>query len=285
MNLTTFRNSPASNRLHYLLLGQPVAHSFSPLMHNTALHYYDMEGEYFAIALESQELTALSVHLNEETFRGANITIPYKQLLTEYLDELESSARDIGAVNTIIKEEYRLLGANTDPYGFLAPLRKYEDMLAGERAIIFGTGGASRAIVAALDTLGMENIYLISRSPKRDLYEQQPNIQVASYEAWPALAEEAMLIVNATPLGMAPYKDQAPIRQNEKQFLAERICYDIVYNPVKTQFMEMGESVGATVIGGLDMLIYQGSRSFEKWTGKPFPINIIRNKIHERLKN
>lgn len=285
MNLTSFRTSSKSTDPHYMLFGNPVAHSFSPLMHNTALDYYDMEGTYYAVGLENRELTELSVHLNEDSFLGANITIPYKQVLMDYVDVLDTSANEIGAVNTLVSKDYRLKGYNTDLHGFLAPLKEHENMLAGERAIIFGTGGASRAIVAALDAIGMESICLISRSPNKKVFEEYSNVWIGSYNEWTALAEEALLVVNATPLGMHPQQDESPVRENEKQFLAGRICYDIVYNPLETNFMEMGESVGATVIGGLEMLIHQGSRSFELWTGKPFPINLIRRTIHEKLKN
>ena len=285
MNLTSFRKSSKSAEPHYLLFGNPVAHSFSPLMHNAALDYYDMKGTYYAIGLDNRELTELAVHLNEDAFLGANITLPYKQVLMDYVDVLDRSADAIGAVNTITRSDYRLKGYNTDLYGFLAPLDEHEDVLAGERAIIFGTGGASRAIVAALDSIGMESIYLISRNPNKKMFEEYPNVFISSYDEWTALAEESALIVNATPLGMYPQKDESPVRENEKQFLAGRICYDIVYNPLQTNFMEMGESVGASVIGGLDMLIQQGSRSFELWTGKSFPDNYIRRAIHEKLKN
>lgn len=286
MNLTTFKNSDSSDNPHYLLLGHPVEHSWSPLMHNTALEHYNMPARYFAVDLQSNELTDLAVYMNRDMFLGANITIPYKQVITEYLDEIDSRAQEIGAVNTVVKSDHRLTGYNTDCAGFLAPLRDYEQELEGGRAIIFGTGGASRALVVGLEQMNIEEIYLVSRKPERvSSFDSFDRVKVISYNEWTAQSEEAALIVNATPLGMHPKTNRSPVRDMEKQFLDDTICYDIVYNPIKTMFLEQAESVGSTTIGGLEMLIQQGSRSFKHWTGRPFPIEIVRERLYEELKD
>lgn len=284
MNLTRFRQSRLANNIHYLVLGNPVSHSLSPLMHNTALEHYGMKGTYHAVELRENELTDLAVHLHNEQLRGANVTIPYKQTIIDYLDTLDSSANGIGAVNTIVKEGSLLAGYNTDIYGFSAPLNEYRDRLEGNRAIVFGTGGASRAIIAALLDFNMTEIVLISRNPGRiSGFEELDNIYMAGYDAWTSLSVDAELIVNATPVGMHPKENESPIRRSEKQFLAGSICYDIVYNPPVTAFLLMAREVGATTIGGLEMLIRQGSRSFELWTAKPFPLDKIRRKVHEEI--
>lgn len=286
MNLTTFKNSDSSKTPHYLLLGHPVEYSRSPLMHNTALEHYNMSARYHAVDLQSNELTDLAVYMNRDMFLGANITIPYKQMITQYLDEIDSRAQEIGAVNTVVTSDYRLTGYNTDCAGFLAPLEGYEQELDGGRAIIFGTGGASRALVVALEQMNIEEIYLVSRKPERvTSFDRYDRVEVISYNEWTTLAEEAALIVNATPLGMHPKTNRSPVRDMEKQFLGDTICYDIVYNPLKTMFLEQAEAVGSTTIGGLEMLIQQGSRSFEHWTGRSFPIEIIRERLYEELKD
>lgn len=286
MDLTSFKNSDASNKPHYLLFGHPVEHSWSPLMHNTALRHYDMDATYYAVDLQDRELTELASHLNSDDFLGANITIPYKQLIIDYLDEIDPVAERIEAVNTVVKRQYRLKGYNTDCAGFLSPLKEYEDSIEGGRALVFGTGGASRAIVVGLQEIGLEEIFLVSRNPGRiTSFHNFDRVSVISYEEWPARAEEAVLIVNATPLGMYPKTAKSPVRDEEKQFLSDRICYDIVYNPAETTFLRQAESVGAATIGGLEMLIQQGSRSFELWTGRPFPADKIRNKLYEELEN
>lgn len=284
MNLTKFTQSNSSSGKHFMVLGKPISHSLSPLMHNTALNHYGMDEQYFAVELQPNELTDLAVHLHRNEFRGANITLPYKRAMLDYLDHLDGTARDIQAVNTIVKEENQLVGYNTDIYGFAAPLGKFRERLEGGRAIVFGTGGASRAIISALADYNMEEIVLISRKPETtDASDYQNKVIIAGYDAWSSLAVEAELIVNATPVGMYPNVDDCPIRESEKQYLGDRICYDIVYNPMKTTFLSMAEEVGATTVGGLEMLIQQGSRSFELWTGKPFPVEKIRKKLHEKI--
>lgn len=286
MNLTAFKKSSKSGSHHYLLLGHPVEHSWSPLMHNTALQHYGIDAQYHAIDLQNNELSDLSAYLNKKTFLGANITIPYKQLITEYLDEIRYPAGKIEAVNTIVKQNNRLIGYNTDYEGFLSPLEEFEDELLGFNAVVFGTGGAAKAIVVALIELGIKNIYLVSRTPGRiTLFNNFEQVGVISYNEWTSLTEEVMLVVNATPLGMQPGTEKSPVRDSEIQFLRDCICYDIVYNPVKTKFLKQAERAEATTINGLEMLIQQGSRSFKLWTGRPFPTEIIRSILHERFKN
>ena len=286
MNLTSFLESPKSNNPHYVLFGHPVEHSLSPMMHNTALDYYGLDAQYHAIDLQSNELSRLAAYLNRDTFLGANITIPYKQVIGSYLDDVDGMAQSIGAVNTIVKNEFRLEGKNTDLYGFTAPLESYTSFLEGHRAVVFGTGGASKAIVSALINLGMDEIYLVSRKPQRiHSYDDRRGVQLISYPEWPSYAEEAALIVNATPLGMYPKVDSSPVKDVEKDYLTNRICYDIVYNPIQTRFLRQAEAAGATTIGGLEMLIQQGSRSFEHWTGRKFPIENIRNLLYGEINN
>lgn len=286
MNLTALKQSPKSDKPHYLLFGHPVEHSLSPLMHNKALNYYDIEASYHAIDLQSHELADLAAYLNNEKFMGANVTIPYKQLIAEYLDDISEPASEIGAINTIVKKRNYLEGYNTDYEGFLAPLNKLEYEFSGRNAIVFGTGGASKAIVVALRELEIENMYLVSRTPERiSSFKDFRRVQVVSYNNWTALTDDVVIVVNATPLGMHPDIKKSPVRDSEIRFLQNRICYDIVYNPVKTSFLKQAEKAGATTISGLEMFIQQGSRSFELWTGNPFPIEIIRDILNERLKD
>ena len=286
MTLSKFIQSPKSNRPYYILLGHPVEHSWSPLMHNIALQHYDIEAEYHAINVQSNELSDLASFFNNDLFLGANITIPYKQSIANYLDTIDSSAQEIGAINTIVKNEYQLEGYNTDYAGFIEPLQSYEYELEGASAVVFGTGGAARAIVFGLAKMGVEEIFLVSRSPNRiTSYRDNRRVQIVSYDNWTSFAEEALLIVNATPLGMDPQIDSSPVRDQEKQYLEAKICYDIVYNPVETKFLKQASEAGAQTIGGLEMLIQQGSKSFKLWTGYPFPVNIVRDTLYEKLEN
>lgn len=286
MNLTEFKQSPDSDKPHYLLLGHPVEHSWSPLMHNTALRYHEMEATYHAVDLQNSELTKLASYLNRETLLGANITIPYKQIIADYLDHIHKEAFKIGAVNTIVKKDFSIEGYNTDYEGFLSPLKEFENDLFGSNAIVFGTGGASKAIVVALLEVGIEEIFLVSRTPDTiTSFEDFEQTNIISYHEWTSKLDEVLLMVNATPLGMHPNTNESPVRDSEIQFLQDRICYDIVYNPLKTKFLKQAEQIGTTTISGLEMLIQQGSRSFELWTGYSFPTELIRSTLDERFNN
>ena len=287
MTLSEFKKSDKSKTPFYTLLGYPIDHSWSPLMHNIALKYYNMDARYVAISVPNHELNDLASFLNDDHFLGANITIPYKEMLMDYLDMIDPSARKIGAINTIVKNDFQLKGANTDYIGFQAPLQEYEYELDGSSVVVFGSGGASRAIVIALQDMGVARIYLVSRSPstKSSYWGNKEGVELVSYNNWTSFLDDTFLIVNATPLGMHPNVDQSPVRYSERSFLKDRICYDIVYNPIETKFLKQAKEVGAQTINGLDMLIQQGSESFKLWTGKPFPIDKIRKKLHERIKN
>lgn len=287
MNLSEFRKSDLTRQPHLLLLGHPVSHSLSPLMHNTAAAYYGLDVTYCAIDLLENEFSSLASHFNRESFRGSNITVPYKEVLVDYVDELDRSAAEIGAINTIYKSSHTLVGANTDVYGFLAPLEQARAgvELDGSRAVVFGTGGASRAVAAGLLRLGVVEIFLVSRRPAQFVTSGWPEpVRVTGYGEWPAFAEEAVILINTTPLGMEPNEDTSPVREEEKELMQGKICYDVVYNPVRTTFLRTAEEAGAAAtIGGLEMLLHQGSKAFELWTGKPFPLEIIRQKLYDHF--
>lgn len=286
VNLSAFRRSEDSKTPHFLLLGNPVEQSLSPEMHNIATACYGFKARYFAVALENSELGLLASHFNSDSFKGANVTIPYKLMIGDYVDELDESAKAAGAVNTVVKRSGILKGYNTDSYGFGVPLVKYRDELKGGRAIVFGTGGATRAVIRALVGYQLSEIVLVSRKPsKRNKLKQKEDVLIEGYDSWTAYAEESVLIVNATPLGMEPDTAGCPVRESEQKYLSDKICYDIVYKPLQTSFLSLAEEAGARTIPGLEMLIHQGSKSFELWTGKPFPIEKVRNKLHEVIRD
>ncbi|MBO6793282.1 MAG: shikimate dehydrogenase [Balneolaceae bacterium] len=282
MTFSKFLESEASEKPHFLLIGNPVSHSVSPLMHNTALKHHQMEAIYTAVQVDMSEIPSLSAHFNSPLFLGANITIPFKVELLQVVDELTSEAEAIGAINTIIKGNGKLIGHNTDAYGFVQPLHDINlEVFDTDRALIFGTGGATKAIIYALNDLGFEEVCLVSREPKR--MDHQQDTLYCSYDTWFDYADEASLIVNATPLGMYPNIDSSPVKDDQIEFLAEKICYDIVYNPLETKFIRQAKRANGLPIGGLDMLIHQGAESFYKWTGKRFPVGLIKMKLDEHF--
>lgn len=284
MTFNELRSSKHAQSAHFLLIGNPVKHSLSPLMHNAAAEYYGMDIRYLAVELQPSELGSLAAYLNNEHLKGVNITIPYKQMMLNYVDELSSGCREIGAINTIKKNKNRLIGYNTDVSGFLKPLEPFRDEIENARAIIFGTGGASKAIAHGLQQLNTGELIVVSRQPHQQKNSRRgDNLTFCSYDAWPSYANETTLIVNATPLGMSPDTQTSPVQADQVEHLKHKICYDIVYKPLKTTFLKMAEEVNARTIGGLEMLIHQGSSSFELWTGNPFPIDYIRDILNDHL--
>ncbi len=279
MDLTSFLNTESAQKPHYLLIGSPISHSVSPLMHNTALQHHNLPGEYHAISVRNSEITWLLAHFNNDLFLGANITIPYKERFMDAMDEFGPEAQSIQAINTIVKNNGRLIGENTDEYGFRAPLEEMEHELEGQRAVIFGTGGATKAISFALQQLGIMEIVMVSRRPAR--YKEEEGIIRCTYDNWAAYGEEAAIIINATPLGMTPNTAASPVQEDEIELLADKICYDVVYNPQETTFLKQAKKVGGIPVGGLDMLIYQGAKSFKLWTGKEFPLGLIKMKLDD----
>lgn len=280
MTFQKFLDSTESNQPHFLLFGNPVSHSISPLMHNLALTHHGIQAKYIAVEATISDLASIATHLNNPSFLGANITIPFKEDFIPLIDELTVTAESVGAINTILKRKERLIGDNTDVFGFSVPINEIEDPDT-DRAIIFGSGGATKAIIQALNDFGFEEVYIVSR--KTNLQPHQENVIVCTYDEWQHYAEDCSLFINATPLGMVPNIDQSPVKDSEIEFLTRALCYDIVYNPRETKFLKQAKKVGAITIGGIDMLIHQGAEAFFKWTGKRFPVGLIKMKLDEHF--
>lgn len=278
-----FKNSKDSKKPHYLVVGHPISHSLSPLMHNISIQHYGYDEQYYAIDISPDSMTGFIAWLNREEFRGCNITLPLKQQLLSVPDTLSAEAEAVGAINTIVKsrDNTELSGHNTDTYGFWKPLEEYFDVFEYTRAIIFGSGGASRAVQFALSNAGFSEIIVVSRAPERvELIHSEAFHKAADYSQWQSYAEEAELIINTTPLGMGSNLDKSPVQDSEITLLEGKVCYDLVYNPMETRFLKQAEQAGAARQNGLDMLIHQGSRSFELWTGQPFPFAKVKDELY-----
>lgn len=281
VSFSRFVESEEAKKPHYLVIGQPIGHSLSPLMHNEALRYYGMDAVYHAVELFPDDLPAFASWMNRESFLGCNITIPYKRQFLDWVDRLDETARAVGAMNTLVRESDGWVGYNTDVDGFRDPLTPYHEDIAGERAILFGTGGASLAVLHALGQLDIEEIIQVSRTPG---LMRSDGVTICGYENWTAYAEEAVLLINATPLGMAPMENRSPVREQEQELMQNRICYDLIYNPRETLFLRQAREAGAEVIDGLGMFIGQGDHAFQLWTGKPFPIERVRKQVEVALR-
>lgn len=277
-----FKHSVYAKSPHYMVIGNPVKHSFSPSMHNWALNHFGMDAHYYAIELQQSELPDFISWMNRDEFLGCNITIPYKELLFSAVDEHTSIAASLQTINTISKSNGGsvLSGHNTDVFGFIKPLEPYFDRIDGSRAIIFGTGGASKAVQFALADAGIEELIYVSRSPSSvSLPQTDVYTRVVEYNQWPDFADDADLFINTTPVGMGNLKDKSIIDKSHYSLLDNKLCYDLIYNPQETVFLTESKSHGAVCINGLDMLIYQGQKSFEIWTDQTFPIEPVKETL------
>lgn len=280
MTLKDLIHSEYRERPHYLVVGNPIGHSLSPLMHQIALDHYGIDADYKPLELKPDEIGRFSAWINRDSFLGCNITIPYKEEMMTLVDSLSAAASEIGVINTIIKKSGMVMGDNTDLHGFIDPIADLSHLIEGGRAVVFGTGGASKAVIAGLEQLGVEEIVLVSRNPRgKQLPERRVHTELVDYHQWQAFADETAIFVNTTPVGMHPNVDSLFIDEVDSELFGDSICYDLIYNPQMTRFLKLAEKEGAVVINGLDMFIAQGSRSFELWTGKSFPEKKIRKAL------
>lgn len=276
-----------------LLFGHPVEHSRSPLMHNAAFQHQDVNAVYLAVDVPPADLAAAVGGLQAVRGLGANVTIPHKQAMRALMDELSPRARAVGAVNTVVCRPAedggrpRLYGDNTDVPGFLAPLAPHAEALTGAEVLIFGAGGAARAVVyALLSTYRPARLTIAARRPEQaaalaaDLaaYDAAGALAAISLDEADAAVRASRLLVNTTPLGMHPRVDGTPWARAD-DFQAGQIVYDLVYNPEETRLLREAAGRGATPIGGLDMLVEQAAASYVQWTGQPMPTEVVRRRL------
>lgn len=315
MNLSDFLRSEQFHKPFVAVLGHPVGHSLSPMIHNASLEEHQIEATYHAIDCPEHQWVHVTKLLASPSCLGANITLPLKQKIMDYLDKNEESAREIGAVNTVVPEyggegvitgnaetgdrhssrqgSRRVLsGYNTDAFGFIKPLEQRRGITC---ATVLGSGGASRAVNYALSVHGIETIYLVSRrvgdSKTNDSADpglnsrtlKKTHIKPVSYSDLLEAVKQSQLIVNTTPLGMYPQVAHTPFPEEALPFLDGKICYDIIYNPLETKFMADAKKHGAEIISGLDMFIYQAAKAFELWFSKPMPVERVRKLILDHV--
>lgn len=268
------------------VIGSPIGHSLSPLIHNHALESCGLFDIYFPVevhSFDSEEVKALFTHSN---FRGSNVTIPHKRAVIDLLDSVSDTVNETGACNTVVPTPDGLYGENTDVPGFMQPLLPFKRELTEKDAIVFGSGGASAAIVYALHKAGIRHTYIVSRSADGSTQSSSDGTHtVVSYDSWPDVAKNAAIFVNATPLGMHPKTDASPISMKFEYLLRDKICYDIVYKPRNTRFLQQGASQNARCIDGIDMFIGQAAIAFKLFFGHDFPVNSAKNILIEALKS
>jgi shikimate dehydrogenase len=265
------------------LIGNPVAHSVSPAMHNAAFQALGLNYVYLAFQVPPAALGDAITVVRGLGFRGANITIPHKTTVLPLLDDIDPHANRMGAVNTIVNNDGKLTGYNTDAPGFLAALRRNGIELKGEKAVVLGAGGVARAIVFALRDAGA-TVSIVNRSPEaaQALANEAGAAAFAMNRAgFRSALPGASLVVNATSVGMSPDNDSTPLPV--RLLRPGMVVFDTVYRPRQTQLLKDAKAAGCTTIGGLEMFVEQGALAFELWTGENAPRKVMRQAASEAL--
>jgi shikimate dehydrogenase len=265
------------------VLGWPVEHSLSPAMHNAAFAELGMDWVYLPLPVFPDHLGDAIRGLQAMGFAGVNVTVPHKQAVMRYLDDISFNAQVIGAVNTIHLEGGQLYGDNTDAPGFLRSLEDAGGDLDKIRAAVLGAGGAARAVVHALAQAGSPEIAMFSRRRQQaehlcsDLSRFHPRVRFSAYNLTDVdqIDERFDLLVNATPVGMWPDIETSPWPRH-LPVPAHLMVYDLIYNPAESLLLTQAKASGAEITNGLGMLVSQGALAFEVWTGVRPPIETMK---------
>ena len=258
------------------IIGYPLSHTLSPSMHNFIYQKLGIDVEYKKWEISPNNLKSHIEKINNENFIGANITVPYKEKIVPLLDEIRNEAKFTGAVNTIVKNNNKLIGYNTDVYGIEQTLdiKLKNDVI--NNAVIFGAGGAAKAALFVLLQRGLNNLTIVNRTKSNALKMiskfnnvncDQTIINLNEKSQIKSACLSADLIINTTILGMkgSGYEDISPI---DSTFIdSNSVIFDMVYNPTKTQLIKIALERNANIIEGLNMLVYQAIESIELWTG------------------
>jgi shikimate dehydrogenase len=273
------------------LIGHPIKHSYSPFIQNYALELMNLDYVYLPFDVPVENLKNAVKAVLSFGLKGLNVTLPHKEKIIKFLDELSEEASIIGAVNTVVNDHGKLMGYNTDAYGILETLLPYKDKISGTKMTVIGAGGSARAVIyTLLRHFRPEEINIINRTQqKADTLANDFSLKMRfdslhTFELFPPDNVETLsnsrLIINATTMGMYPEVDDT-ITDLEESFNEDQIVFDIIYNPTKTKFLKTADAQGAKVIGGLKMLISQAAKSFELWTGVEMPTTDIADKLEK----
>lgn len=276
------------------VIGYPVEHSLSPVMHNAAIAELGLDYIYLPLPIKPENLEVAIAGLAAMEVVGFSVTIPHKQAIMPLLSEISPIAKVIGAVNTVSRQNQGWVGTNTDIEGFIAPLQTtYQQDWSQKTAVILGYGGAARAVVAGCEQLGLAQIHVVGRNMHklaqfRKSWGNSPLAGKLQIHLWDDLAKlipQANLLVNTTPVGMYPHVNQSPVSQEDVQNLAPgAIAYDLIYIPQPTQFLQQAQKQGAIVIDGLEMLLQQGVAALKIWLQRDtVPVDVMRQAVQNYL--
>lgn len=261
------------------VIGYPLSHSLSPVFQQAALDYHSIPATYSAWPTAGSALEATVARLRSDDYLGFNVTIPHKERMVELVDDVEEVANQIGAINTVVNKGGSLTGHNTDAYGFIKSLREKAGFEPrGKSVLLLGAGGAARAAAYGLAHEKVSRLTIANRTVERaaslagEFVGLIDQVEIVPLDA---IKVEADLIVNSTSIGMLHSDGEGRSALATKLLPPGTLVYDMVYTPAQTPLIRQATHSGASVLGGLWMLIYQGAASFELWTGKPAPIETM----------
>ncbi|TVQ09978.1 MAG: shikimate dehydrogenase [Leptolyngbya sp. DLM2.Bin27] len=269
------------------IIGDPVAHSLSPVMHNAALKELGADYVYVPFPVAPGGLGAAIAGFAASGVQGFNITIPHKQAIVPLLAEITPEAQAVGAVNTVWRTGQGWAGTNTDVAGFVAPLKAMKSW-SGATALVLGNGGAARAVVAGCGQLGFAAVQVVGRNAQKlaDFEHSwansplRPPLTIHGWDHLPQRLPTADLVVNTTPVGMHTTAGQSPLAAHNLALApAGAVVYDLIYTPRPTQLLTLATQRGLIALDGLEMLVQQGAAALEIWLRQPVPVATMRQAL------
>jgi shikimate dehydrogenase len=273
----------------YGVIGDPIEHTLSPAMQNAAFGALGLDCVFLAFKVAPAQVENALRGMRGLGIRGLNVTMPHKNSVIPYLDEVDEAAKLLGSVNTIFNDAGRLRGFSTDGAGAHQALEQNGVSLAGKKLVLLGAGGAAKAITFAL-AKEVKEVVLLDRTPAKtsalaEAINQKFHKKVTAGTLSPSAVQKSLqtadILINATSVGMHPNEAQSTVKP--EWIKPDLAVMDIVYNPLETKLAKDAKAAGAKVISGVEMLIYQGAASFEIWTGKPAPVEVMRKAALKQL--
>lgn len=274
---------------------KPASHSLSPLMHNLAFSHWGIDAVYLAFEVDQTNLRQAVESIRTFDMLGVNVSMPNKTAVLAYLDQLSPEAELIGAVNTIVHQEQRLIGYNTDGMGFVRSVNETGHPIKNQKIVVLGAGGAAKAIVVQMALEGAQEITIYKRLnatflPLKEYFVKVSEktgcpIRLHDYADESQLAldlSQANLLINATDIGMGSKKDQLPIA-DVKLLHSQLAVFDLIYSPSETRLIQEAKKMGIKAYNGLGMLIHQGAIAFELWTHREMPVQNIREQLEQEV--
>lgn len=273
----------------FCVIGDPIEHSLSPIIHNAAFKHLKLDAVYIAFNVKRENLEDAVKGMRSLGIVGANITMPHKIAIISHLDEVDQEAKLVGAVNTVLNAGGKLIGFNTDGIGASRALKENGLELKKKKILLLGAGGAGKAIAFQLAKEAGE-LRILNRD--REKAKQLANKLERTFHKqilWNRLSQSILtewirdvdVLINATSIGMCPNHDQTPV--SKELLRPELTVMDIVYNPIETRLLSEAKSVGAKMVYGAEMLVFQGAASFEIWWKHPAPVEVMRKAVMKKL--